>query len=274
MTLASLDELRSALGSIVLVLGGIVGFLTMCDWMMTPAQKKRLKSGSETAWIWLSYQQQWPYDKFLQNESAFRWLARIIGTLVCLFALGWVLVVHLMTTMVKRDTNTLKAFLDVHSLTILVSIFALPVPLLILRLGGGRLLTVFRWITGRRADWTPVPRAAVALLVSGLLFEMARSAFWLAFQAPPKAYGLGRLAAEVVDTAAVLSAISLMIAFMLLSLLSLLLLLYVAVAQLVAICFLLAEFIALRLAEYEKGPMLALAAVLTATGSILKAFGK
>lgn len=52
-----------------------------------------------------------------------------------------------------------------------------------------------------------------------------------------------------------------------------LLFLYISSIYALILIFRCSEFVALKLAEYEKGPVLAAAAALTAFGSILKAFG-
>lgn len=239
-------DVQSLLGSLTIALGGTAGFLAVLDWVLPEARKDWIRDQASTFWIWLSYQQSWPYIRKLRNPRAFDVFLAIGIALVLLIAF---------TFIVKAEASAL--------LKVLTGAIILA-PAAILFLCRTQLRRGLNWLTSEEAGWKILIRSivicVVALAVGALLTEVYNHLYEKVFPSNPfSGFSAGMMVA-----------ITAIVIFMLLYAL-LFFTIYIVGIYLMIFIFKVSELVVLRVAEYDKGPVLGVAALLTGVGTALKA---
>jgi hypothetical protein len=249
-----LNDLQSLLGTIVIVCGGLAGALSLIDWSLSSATKERIKDRSTRVWYWLSYQRTWPYVQTLQNPRSFDVFFGLGALLISgVFSGGFAYLLLIDPTpialwMVPLALAAIPVGIYVTWRNSLRKLFGLVTKAdsawrMLLRIGAAYL-----WIT--------LPIAAVIGLLTifiALNLELANK-WWM-----------------VIATVFIAVWLATYVSFFFLYGL-IMLTVYIGMIYCLIVIFKIAEFVALKLAEYDKGPILATAAVVTAIGSILKTF--
>jgi hypothetical protein len=239
-------DVQSLLGSLTIGLGGTAGFLAVLDWVLPETRKDWIKDQASNVWIWLSYQQSWPYIRKLRNPRAFD----------IFLAIGVALVLSIaFTVIVKAQASPL-----LKTLTGIITLM----PVAVLFLVRTQLRRGLTWLTSEEAGWKILVRSivicVVALAAGALLAEAYNHLYDNVFPSNPfPAFSAGMVVA-----------IAAIVIFMLLYAL-LLFTFYIVGIYLMIFLFKISEHVVLRVAEYDKGPVLGLAALLTGIGAALKA---
>jgi len=242
------EYVQSLLGSVTIALGGIAGLLAVLDWTLSKEKKNWIRDKASTLWIWLSYQQTWPYIRKLQTPRVF--------DIFISFGTFFVLVACIVFI--------LRA--DAPKLIGMMAFLIVLIPVVILFFTRERLRRATVWLTRGNAGWRILVRGVsifiVALVVAALLtrgYELLYADF------PNHPY--------VAFPAGMVVAIAAFAALMILYGLWFLVI-YIIGIYFTVLLFKVSEFIVLRVVEYDKGPVLGLAALLTGLGTILKALAK
>jgi hypothetical protein len=242
-------DVQSLLGSLTIGLGGTAGFLAVLDWMLPSARKDWVRDQASTVWIWLSYQQSWPYIRKLRNPRAF--------DIFCAVGVFLVLTIALVFIVGEHASVPIKVLTGVIVLIPVAVLYFVRAPL---RRG-------LAWLTSKEAGWKILVHSlvicVVALSVGAMLVQVYNYLHENAFPASP----------FVTFPVAMAVAIAAIVIFMLLYAL-LLFTFYIVGVYLMVFLFKVSEFIVLRVAEYDKGPVLGLAALLTGVGAALQALAK
>jgi hypothetical protein len=240
-------DVQSLLGSLTIGLGGTAGFLAVIDWLLPETRKKWISDRASTVWIWLSYQQSWPYIRKLRDPLAFDIFLAIGVALVLMIAFKYIVAAEA-TVPLKAATGGIVL-----------------IPVAILFFVRAQLRRGLTWLTSVEAGWKILIRSivicVVALATGALLAELYNRLYSVYSSNPFPVFSAGMVVA--------ISAIAI---FMMLY--ALLLFTFYIVGIYFMIClFKVSEFVVLRVAEYDKGPVLGLAALLTGIGTALKALG-
>jgi hypothetical protein len=254
-----LNTIQVFIGTLAIIFGGAGGFLALLDWGLSDESKKWISDKAADTWLWLSYQRTWPLIAILQHRKAF----------TVLLACGMIFFCAFIVWAKSRSTDWVY--------TVAMSIIQILFGLLGMYTMRSLLRRAYIWITTTsnitiltlRAVGT-LTIAAITLYVLGLLAEvMMRPAVGLTFddlnKLPYLFFGLmvGAFVFSVVFQffSLGLLATAVMCAYL------------VGVFALIGL-FKLSQAIVLRVVEFEKGPILGMAALLAAFGSILNAFAK
>ena len=245
-----LAAIQSHLGTAALAIGAIAGFLALVDWSISNTMRNRIKDASTKIWYWLSYQRTWPYVRALQQPRFFD-LFFGLGAFISSTPIV-VLSLYFWVTGGKASSFYLSMLpLLLAPTVIAVGLYA------VLR---NSLRSLFGVVTKADAAWKMLLRGFAANLLVLLVY----------FGGAALATPLARWSSSSPLFFAIIS-VGLVPLFFLYAFL--LLILYILVIYVLIAIFRCFEFVALKLAEYDKGPVLAAAAALTAIGSVLKAFG-
>lgn len=256
--------LADAASFTVTLVGGIVGALTLLDWSLTDRQKKTVKNFAEGAWIWLDDQKSESYLRIILSEKS----QRIFGAVIALALLLEASVLLYMISHEKpaQQLAELLSRLPPDIAWLLAKAFF---PTIWISVGG------FLYITLLHPPIVKVLVRNASFWAFGLrLFVVTAASIaltWLLYQIgvdhiSQATHGQGNLSWS---TGLPLMALSpayiyllMMVAwFFWLALISLMMTLMIA-----------SGFVMLRVATYEKGPILALSAALMALGLVLKPF--
>lgn len=244
---------QSILADAAIILGGIVGGLTLLDFFLSKSAKKAITSRLETAWIWLSYQQTLPLLRLLRTSTAFYTLALGVPTLLA----GSLLLLSYLTWYPDN-------------LVLVVSISALIMGSSLI--GGMLLFYIFRWdlralyeFLIERGDIRPIFLRSVSVILAVVI-----SIFLILF--------IVGLLVEIFSIEHGFVAAILYIAFMstvalfvVVIELSAFVIVYTTVVYIIVFSFRVLQFLSQRVIESEKGPVLAITAFLTGAGAVLKA---
>lgn len=77
--------IRDVASTVVVVTGGLTAAVGILDWLLNATIKRKIKSGAETAWLWLSYQRHGPYLEFIRStkfQITLVWLAMTMFVLM------------------------------------------------------------------------------------------------------------------------------------------------------------------------------------------------
>jgi hypothetical protein len=238
-------DIQSLLGSLTIGLGGTAGFLAVIDWLLPETRKKWISDRASTIWIWLSYQQSWPYIRKLRDPRAFNIFFAIGVVLVLVIAFKYIVLAEA-TVLLKIATGVIVL-----------------IPVAILLLVRTQLRRGLTWLTSVEAGWKILIRSVVicviALTTAALLVELYNRLYSYYSSNPFPAFSAGMVVAiSVIAIAMLLYAL-------------LLFTVYIVGIYLMICLFKISEFVVLRVAEYDKGPVLGLAALLTGIGTALKA---
>jgi hypothetical protein len=86
---SSSDQMGGQLaGYLLQIVGVLTGSLTLLDWSLTITQKARIKDWSETAWIWLGEQKTHSYLTFILSDRTQKILSFTIGSIFILDIAG------------------------------------------------------------------------------------------------------------------------------------------------------------------------------------------
>lgn len=242
------DYVQSLLGSLTIALGGIAGLLAVLDWTLPREKKNWIRDKASTLWIWLSYQQTLPYIRKLQTPLAFD----IFISFGALFVL------------VASIVYILNA--DATKLIGMLAFLIVLIPVVILFFTRERLRRATVWLTRGNAGWRILARGVslfIVVLVVAVLLTKGYDLLYADFPNHPFTFFPAGIVVAIAAFAAM------MILYGLLFLVG-----YIIGIYLTVLLFKVSEFIVLRVVEYDKGPVLGLAALLTGVGTILKALAK
>jgi len=241
------DFVQSLLGSTAIAVGGIAGLLAVLDWILSREIKNWFRDKASTLWIWLSYQRTWPYIRKLQSPRAFDIFISIGVALVLWICLAYV---------VKHSTNLIEAS----------AFFVVLIPVAIIFFTRAQLRLCAGWLTRGHAGWRILVRGVLifvaAFVMAAILVETYNRIYETFPSHPFTAFTAGILVAIVAVAILMLLYAMVLLAY------------YIVGVYLLVFLFKLSEFIVLRVAEYDKGPVLGLAALLTGVGTVLRALAK
>jgi hypothetical protein len=258
---------QAQLGTIAIGLGGVGGALAVLDWMLSQKSKNWIENKASTVWIWLSYQQTWPLVRKLQNERVFAvFLAAgcAVWVLLTLFIAYRFLLWLVPWRTIENLGITMMVLLSVG--TVILCLITVTPALLLIYATRARLRWGYSWTTTASGGGQLLLRAFGVFAVSAtVLFAIPM----------PHGSFLGPLIAHPVFFVMVM-----MIYFILTLSLTLIyfalgiLCCYIVGIYVLIACFRIAQTFILRIVEYDKGPVLAISALLAAMGSILTAFSR
>jgi hypothetical protein len=262
-------DFQAFLGAAAVMLGGMAGFFALLDWLLSKEIKGWIEDKASTAWIWLSYQRTWPLVRKLQAKNAFG-VFLAIGIAICILQLivAAVLLYLLLVPPIARSIIQ-QSSLRTRSLVFFVaSIFLLLLlapSLSIIYIVRARLRRVYVWITTtKQSSAVVLIRTVGVLVVIAILYYIS-------------VFSSNVLAAFETTHPMIIAIYSVIYTIFILALIfttfaTVALCIYVLCIYALIFVFKLAQAVILRIAEYDKGPVLAVAALLTAVGSILTAF--
>lgn len=248
-----MQQWQSILGNIALVLGGISGGLALIDWLLPENVRKSILSASETAWIWLSYQRTLPYVALLRKDSA---PYILFLTALLYFVVGGPII---------------WARLGIP-LEMLVQASAMFAGLFLLSAGVCYLLrkyiiAAYRWVVREGSTLLLVVRAVGAYLA---FFAILYG--WIYVVILLQSVLIGSPAWQYVYFAILFITFAATCASFIILGALLFILIYVILVYLLIGLFMAAQIVVRGIVEHSKGPVLGLAALLAAIGTILKAF--
>jgi hypothetical protein len=244
------NSIQIFIGNVSIILGVAGGVLTLMNWWLPKDSKQWISDKADTLWIWLSYQRTWPFLKKLQNPNAFT-LILLLGSV--LFFTGSMLFYIPVTTSAKPSLATFESGSLIPG--VLVGLFAMSKLRRWFQRG-------FVWIT------TTSKSAELMLRAMGTFCAMAIVLYiiMLSLQAIHS-----KEPTNFIYAAQLLLLLAGVPVFLALVLMGIICAYLIGVFVLIAV-FKLLQAITLRAADYDKGPILGLAALLAALGGILTAF--
>jgi hypothetical protein len=258
-------DFQAFLGGSAILLGGIGGFLAILDWTLSKKSKDWIENKATTAWIWLSYQQTWPLVRKLQNKRAFA-VFLAVGTtlwlvLAMFFAFQFVLWLVPWRTIANAGIKMIALRLIGGMIGLLV--FAIPA-LVVIYVMRERLRQVYSWITTTSGTAELSRRAFGIFGVSAILFFLSPLPLSLVDLQMLIKYPI-----YTISGALIYFVLSWSLAFICFAMGTLSC--YVVGVYILIGLFRFIQALILRIVEYDKGPVLAIAALLAGIGSILTA---
>jgi hypothetical protein len=251
------------------VLGGIAGLLVILDWLMPREQKDRLKDMASTLWLWLSYQRSWPYLQKLTNPRAFD----ALFLSACALGLVAFVMMYFFRPLRVADREPAETAEVMSEQADWFQLWG-PIILCTVAIVGYAitrrwLLRGFAWVVSADTTKRLFARSGAALgIVYGSLLLGIGSLVGTQF-------GLMHLGWLSVPIQIVFGAVFLVVwmagvsGFFLMYAI-ILMWLYISTIFVMIFLFKGTQYVLLRMLEYDKGPLLAAAALLTAFGSVLK----
>lgn len=254
------EYLQILLASLALWTGIGLGLLNLADILLSTKQKSAIREASIHLWYWLSKQRGWDYISMLRN----RWVFRGLSIVLSIF-------------LIPHATRVYETFLNFASSPIAAEYelkYALYGVFLLLIL----LFCVLLWRFGYSIYCLALPENKPKTSIFIITVLVAISVASIENNNAIALYVINLVASDEYGTWGIALAILFLIARPIMDFaiyLSILLIpaLYAGIfIPLVMALLRLAEFIAIRIAEHEKGPVFAVSALLTAIGSLAKAF--
>lgn len=249
------------IGTIALVAGGTAGGLGILDWCLSKKTKLQIADAVETLWLWLSYQRTWPYIQKLRDSKAFDLL---FASAIILMMNGFIVSFYLLgNTDSDPDPPTWFA-------PIAIAIFVI-VPTAIYYFLRMRVLGAYVWIIRPGVSSALFGRALLAIgALYGGLFILLGTGVGLGFlvtKVPHAAYTV--LIVPYALFFIVVWALGVFGFFVLYALF--LLAMYIGLIYGLIGAMSVLQFVVLRIVEFDKGPLLGIAALLTGIGAVAKA---
>jgi hypothetical protein len=252
-------DFQAVVGNIATIIGGVGGILVLLDWIIPKKGKDWIASKASTVWIWLSYQKTWPLIRKLQNEKAFN-VFLILGTLVALMV-SLSAVYQVLSIYYPDEPIVTMEILAAYGVLSLYMVGA------IVYISRKWLRQVYRWITNASGPFKVILRALGIVLIAAFANTV--------FSTIAPGLTLAASALDVVYLAIAIFCLPTLAAFLILSSYTLMaLFLYIVGIHAMIFLFRVSQALVRPIVEYDKGPVLGVAALLAAIGSILTAFAR
>jgi hypothetical protein len=241
------------LGTLVIALSAAVAVLALLDFFLSKAQKEWLSNAVIRMWSILDEARGWSFSDWVKQPRARWWLALSLGIFPTLLISQSEFLIN---RFVDKSTATPK--LNWIDIVAHITAFMIAVPLLFLLAW-----SLLAWLLQRRKL-----NLAVILLAASVGYLVV-VVFMMLIHGYFTGEGFGPVRHPVLIWVQTLAALPFLLAF----LCALLVLLSIGVAYVASATLYVAEFVVRRIAEYPKGPVLALSALLGGVAALIKAFG-
>lgn len=280
--------MKQLLANAAVVVGMITGVLVILDWVLSDIQKAYIRTRAELSWYWLADQKTGRFVSVVRNNVVQFWFSIVTHGAIILMLL---LLVSNMFLGTRFPVQFQMGFPRIYEFQIFIEIAAV----LISMIGVSLFLhpRTARWISqagslpryfGRTALMFGILFVIIGIAIFPFLY-LLKEVWDVAANAPSAIEGIAQVRALTeakfggptgVIATHILSSIFLSVVFTELMMVQTILflsaywiILILGADILLKVC----EFLAFRIATYDKGPVLAVSALSTGIGTILKAFG-